>query len=176
MKYQILIAGFGGQGVVFLVKVLSICAGKKGIKFLGTENHGMSQRGGSVSSHIKIGNFFSPLIDYAQADLLIGLDRDEAILNLPCLKKKGKIVANADEFPEIDVEKYIINAKKLVEEGIFEIKGLNVFMLGITLVKDKNFPFNTDEIKEAIKEINPKFAKANFEILDKAINYAKEIK
>lgn len=60
----------------------------------------MSQRGGSVSSYIKIGNFYNPLIDYGQADLLIGLDKNEAILNLPYLKKGGDLVVNADEFPK----------------------------------------------------------------------------
>jgi len=175
MKYQIVIAGFGGQGVVFLVKVLSICAGKKGYKFLGTENHGMSQRGGSVSSHIKIGDFYNPLIDYAQADLLIGLDKNEAILNLPYLKKDGEVVVNADEFPDIPAKIYAIDANRLAEEGVFDSKGLNVFMLGVTLQKIKNFPFSVDEVKEAIQEINPKFAPKNFEILDKAIEYAKNI-
>jgi indolepyruvate ferredoxin oxidoreductase beta subunit len=175
MKYQIVIAGFGGQGVVFLVKVLSICAGKKGYKFLGTENHGMSQRGGSVSSHIKIGDFYNPLIDFAQANLLIGLDKNEAILNLPYLKKDGVVVVNADEFPEIDAKVYKIDANKLAENGVFDAKGLNVFMLGITLEKVKDFPFSIEEVKEAIKEINPKFAPKNFEILDKAIEYAKNI-
>ena len=170
MKYQIVIAGFGGQGVVFLVKILSICAANRGINFLGTENHGMSQRGGSVSSHIKIGNFYNPLIDYAQADLLIGLDRDEAILNLPYLKKGGSVIVNADTFPKIDANVYAIDANKLAEENIFNHKGLNVFMLGIVLAKVKDFPFTKEEVKKAIEDFNPKFAKQNFEILDKAIN------
>ena len=173
MKYQIVIAGFGGQGVVFLVKVLSICASKKGYKFLGTENHGMSQRGGSVSSHIKIGDFYNPLIDYAQADLLIGLDKDEAVLNLPYLKKSGDIVVNADEFEDIDANVFAIDANNLAQNGVFDAKGLNVFMLGIALARVKNFPFSIDEVKEAIKEINPKFAPTNFEILQKALEYGK---
>ena len=174
MKYQILIAGFGGQGVVFLVKVLSICAANKNLKFLGTENHGMSQRGGSVSSHIKIGEFYNPLIDYAQADLLIGLDKNEALINLTYLKKNGKIVVNADSF-EIDADVYKVDANLLAEKGLFDPKGLNVFMLGIVLAKVKDFPFSIEEVKKAIEEFNPKFAKQNFEILDKAIEYAKNI-
>jgi indolepyruvate ferredoxin oxidoreductase beta subunit len=44
-------------------------------------------------------------------------------------------------------------------------------MLGVVLKNVKNFPFSVEEVKEAIKEINTKFAKANFEILDKALNY-----
>ena len=172
MKYQIVVAGFGGQGVVFLVKVLSICAVKKGYKFLGTENHGMSQRGGSVSSHIKIGDFYNPLIDLAQADLLIGLDKDEGILNLPYLKRGGDVIVNADEFPDIDANVFATHANKLAEDGVFDAKGLNVFMLGLTL-RVKNFPFSALEVKEAIEEINPKFAPQNFEILEKALEYGK---
>ena len=171
MRYQIVIAGFGGQGVVFLVKVLSICAANRNLNFLGTENHGMSQRGGSVSSHIKIGNFYNPLIDYAQANLLIGLDKNEALINLPYLKKDGSIVVNADEFPKIDANVYSIDANKLAEEGVFDAKGLNVFMLGVVLAKVEDFPFSLEEIKKAIEEINPKFAKQNFEILDKALKF-----
>ena len=174
MKYQIVIAGFGGQGVVFLVKVLSICAANRNLKFLGTENHGMSQRGGSVSSHIKIGNFYNPLIDYNQADLLIGLDKNEALINLPYLKKNGSIVVNADSFPEIEADVFCVDANKLAEEGVFDAKGLNVFMLGIALANVKDFPFSIDEVKKAIEEINPKFAKQNFEILDKAIKRSKK--
>ncbi len=173
MKYQIVVAGFGGQGVVFLVKVLSICASKSGYKFLGTENHGMSQRGGSVSSHIKIGNFYNPLIDFGQADLLIGLDKDEAALNLPYLKKEGSVVVNVDKFIEIDANVFTVDANKLAEDGVFDAKGLNVFMLGVTLAKVKNFPFSVDEVKEAIEQINPKFAAQNFEILDKALEHGK---
>ncbi len=176
MRYQILIAGYGGQGVVFLVKVLSICAANRNLNFLGTENHGMSQRGGSVSSHIKIGNFHNPLIDYAQADLLIALDKNEALINLPYLKKEGSIIVNADDFLKIDANVFSIDANKLAEDGVFDAKGLNVFMLGIVLEKVKYFPFTIEEIKKAIEDINPKFAKQNFDILEKAIKIAKEKK
>ncbi len=175
MKYQIVIAGFGGQGVVFLVKVLSICAANRNLKFLGTENHGMSQRGGSVSSHIKIGDFHNPLIDYNQADLLIGLDKNEALVNLPYLKKRGSIVVNADIFPKIQADVFAIDANRLAEKGVFDAKGLNVFMLGVVLAKVKNFPFGIEEVKKALNDLNPKFAKQNFEIIDKAVEYAKGI-
>ncbi len=174
MKYQIVIAGFGGQGVVFLVKVLSICAANRNLKFLGTENHGMSQRGGSVSSHIKIGDFHNPLIDYNQADLLIGLDKNETLINLPFLKKNGSVVVNADIFPDIKTEVFSIDANKLAERGVFDAKGLNVFMLGIALSNIKDFPFSLEEVKNAIKEINPKFANQNFEILKRAFEINKK--
>jgi len=104
MKYQIVIAGFGGQGVVFLVKVLAICAGNRDIPFLGTENHGMSQRGGEVSCDIKIGGFSNPVIDKGQADLMISLEINEGLRNIMLLKLSGTFVTNArakDKMPEL---------------------------------------------------------------------------
>ncbi len=170
MKYQIVIAGFGGQGVVFLVKVLSICAGEKNIAFIGTENHGMSQRGGAVSCDIKIGDFKNPVIDKNQADLVIGLDKNESLRNLAYLKQDGVVVVNSDEnYPKIPLKVVKANVNKKALNGEFPIQGLNVYMLGVVIKTVENFPFSKDDIKEAIKKINPKLAEQNFEILEKAI-------
>ncbi len=171
MKYQIIIAGFGGQGVVFLVKVLAICAGNDNIPFLGTENHGMSQRGGSVSCDIKIGNFNNPVIDKNQADMIIGLDKNESLRNLEFLKQDGIIVVNSDNtYPKIPLKVAKVDVNKKALNGELPIQGLNVYMLGVALKNEPKFPFKTDEVKKAIKKINPKLAKQNFEILNKAIN------
>jgi len=167
MKYQIVIAGFGGQGVVFLVKVLAICAGNKDMPFLGTENHGMSQRGGAVSCDIKIGNFQNPVIDKNQADMIIGLDKNESLRNISYLKKDGIMVVNADEsYPEIPFRIARIDANKLALENKIPIQALNVFMLGVALKNESNFPFSANDVKEAIKKINLKMAEQNFKILE----------
>ena len=160
MKYQIVIAGFGGQGVVFLVKVLAICAGKKDIPFLGTENHGMSQRGGAVSCDIKIGEFSNPVIDKNQADMIIGLDKNESLRNISYLKKDGIM---------IPFRVARVNANQLALDGAIPIQGLNVFMLGVALKNEPNFPFSVNDVKEAIKEINPKLSEQNFKILELAL-------
>ena len=170
MKFQGVIAGFGGQGVVFLVKVLAICAGNRNIPFLGTENHGMSQRGGAVSCHIKIGDFTNPVIDKAQADLMIGLEYRETIRNLSFLKKDGIIVTNADDkFPKVPYEVHKVDAFVKAKNNEFPIQGLNVFMLGVTLATVKSFPFTLDEVKIAITKMNAKVAKQNLKILEMGI-------
>ncbi len=170
MKYQIVIAGFGGQGVVFLVKVLAICAGKKNIPFLGTENHGMSQRGGSVSCDIKIGEFSNPVIDKNQADMIIGLDKNESLRNISYLKRDGIMVVNADEsYPDIPFRVAKIDANQLALNKTIPIQGLNVFMLGVAIKNEPDFPFSINDVKEAIKEINPKLSEQNFKILDLAL-------
>jgi len=171
MKYQVVIAGFGGQGVVFLVKALSICAENRGLKFLGTENHGMSQRGGSVSCDIKIGDFYTPVIEKNQADLLIGLEENEALRNIELLKPSGILEINSklEDLDKIDREVVQIDAFNRAANGEFPIQALNVFMLGAALARVKNFPFTKDEVKEAIRAINPKVAEQNFAVLESAI-------
>lgn len=174
MKYQVIIAGFGGQGAVFLVKVLSIAANIKGVKCLGTENHGMSQRGGSVSCYVKLGDFHAPAIDENQGDLLIGLEKDEALRNIQFLNRKnGKIVVNSEQgFPDNGYDVTAIDAFKSAKDGDFPIQGLNVYMLGITLASDKNFPFTQEEIEKALVAMNEKLAPKNIEVLRLAISRA----
>ncbi|MCA1797585.1 MAG: 2-oxoacid:acceptor oxidoreductase family protein, partial [Geobacteraceae bacterium] len=69
MKQQIIVSGIGGQGVLFLTRVIAQAAVNSGIAVLTSETHGMAQRGGTVLSCIKIGEFASPLIRTGQADL-----------------------------------------------------------------------------------------------------------
>lgn len=178
MKYQIVIAGIGGQGAVFLVKVLSIASAIKNQKCLGTENHGMSQRGGSVSCYVKIGDFHAPAIDEGQADLLIALEGNEALRNIQYLSpKKGTIVVNAPQsFPKVDFETHSIDAFSKAKAKEFPIDALNVYMLGVTLARDPHFPFSTKEIEEAITTMNAKVADKNIVVLHQGINDAKDNK
>ncbi len=170
MKYQVVIAGFGGQGVVFLVKVLAICAGNRDIPFLGTENHGMSQRGGAVSCDIKIGDFTNPIIDKNQADLIIGLDSNESLRNIPFLKQTGTMVANGSStYPKLPFKTAVVDANTKALHKEFPIQGLNVFMLGVTLANVDNFPFSVQEVKTAITQMNAKMAEQNLQILELAM-------
>ena len=177
MKYQIVIAGIGGQGAVFLVKVLSIAAGLKEQKCLGTENHGMSQRGGSVSCFVKVGNFYSPAIDEGQADLLIALEANEGLRNIQYLKKgDGTIVVNADEkFPKLEYKTIAIDAFEKARNDEFPIQALNVYMLGVALAKDPHFPFTVGEIEESIRVMNAKVADKNIAVLHKAIEDSRSL-
>lgn len=174
MKYQIVIAGIGGQGAVFLVKLLSIASAQKSLKALGTENHGMSQRGGSVSCFVKIGDFQAPAIDEASANLLIALDGDEALRYIHYLSPKGKLIVNSHTPLDLSCDKFIINAYKKAQNKEFPINALNVFMLGIVLAKANDFPFSKDEIKSALHTMNAKLASQNIAVLDLAIKVSNE--
>jgi indolepyruvate ferredoxin oxidoreductase, beta subunit len=100
VKYDILIAGVGGQGVVLASRLLALAAMKAGFHVSTAETIGMSQREGSVSSHIRIGDEVSgSLIPIGQADLLLGLEPAETVRNLPFLREGGKVLVNTHVIP-----------------------------------------------------------------------------
>lgn len=94
---QYVIAGTGGQGVLLVTRILGAAAMARGERITGSEVHGMAQRGGSVHSHLKVGNYDSPVIGPGRADLLLALDQREAVRNLRFLRPGGTLVVNVDD-------------------------------------------------------------------------------
>ena len=95
ISQQLIISGVGGQGILFITRLLAETAIAKGLPVLTSETHGMAQRGGIVISHLKIGEFFSPLVRPGQADGLIALKPENVPLHRPFLKPGGWIAANS---------------------------------------------------------------------------------
>lgn len=93
---NILLAGVGGQGTVLAAKVLAQAAQDKGWHVRTAETIGMAQRGGSVTSHVRIGEAFSPLIPRESADVLLSFEPAEAVRNLIYLKQDGLVIVNSD--------------------------------------------------------------------------------
>lgn len=88
--YNIYICGLGGQGILKAGEVCGVAAMKAGFHVKKSEVHGMSQRGGSVESHIRIGEkIASPLITPGTADFLVCFDTQEAERNQFYLKPGG---------------------------------------------------------------------------------------
>ena len=92
---QLIISGVGGQGILFITRLLAETAIEKGFHVLTSETHGMAQRGGIVISHLKIGGFSSPLVRPGQADGLLALKPETVPLHRHFLNADGWIVANA---------------------------------------------------------------------------------
>src|SRR5512136_1084427 len=102
---QIAITGRGGQGVLFLTRILSECALELGLEVIASETHGMAMRGGSVVSTLKVGNFKGPLIGSGQADVMLVLDAGSMEAFLHLLSERGSLFLNApssDTHPSID--------------------------------------------------------------------------
>jgi indolepyruvate ferredoxin oxidoreductase beta subunit len=93
-KQQIIISGVGGQGVLFLTRLLAETAIYKGLPVMTAETHGMAQRGGTVVSHLKIGGFFSPMIRPGRADLLLLLKSENLAAHAGFLHPAGRAAVN----------------------------------------------------------------------------------
>ena len=95
MKMDILVCGVGGQGTVLASKRIASAAMSLGDTVHSAETIGMAQRGGSVTSHIRIGeDAYSPLIPLGSADIIISFEPAEAVRNLMYLKKDGFVIVN----------------------------------------------------------------------------------
>jgi indolepyruvate ferredoxin oxidoreductase, beta subunit len=97
ISQQLIISGVGGQGILFITRLLAETAIAKGLPVFTSETHGMAQRGGIVTSHLKVGKFYSPLVRPGQADGLIALKSGNVALHRSFLRPGGWIAANAAE-------------------------------------------------------------------------------
>ncbi|RII31438.1 MAG: indolepyruvate oxidoreductase subunit beta [Geobacter sp.] len=92
---NILLVGVGGQGILLASEVLSETCMLAGFDVKKSEIHGMSQRGGSVVSHVRYGKeVFSPIVPEGEGDILFGFELMETCRSLPLLKQGGTVVAN----------------------------------------------------------------------------------
>lgn len=169
MKCQAIIAGVGGQGVLFAAKLFTEMARRKKLRVLGSQTFGMAQRGGSVMTHVKIGEFDGPLVCEGDADLLLGLDCMEAHRTLAYLRpaKDGKgavCVVNAPSpaaFPDPRVAGLLGEMGVLIHSCDADAVALemgrplvaNLVLLGFG-ASQGGFPFSYDELCAATEALS----------------------
>ncbi|HEX7592707.1 MAG TPA: indolepyruvate oxidoreductase subunit beta [Anaerolineae bacterium] len=179
MDSKILLAGIGGQGVLFAHQLLADCAVEVGLNVTGAETHGMSQRGGSVVSHLKIGDGNAPLIRQGTADYLLAFDAAEAYRNLSFIRRGGTVVVNyaLSDFPNANVAGHLVNlhvaARVLDADGIAKRLGrasaANVALLGFASTCD-GFPLWRDALRETLRRVvRPQFLELNLQAFDEGV-------
>ena len=99
--FNVVLAGVGGQGILFASRILFESAMARGQKVMGAETHGMSQRGGSVVSHFKMGDQSSSMVIPGTADALVALERTEGLRNLEFLRPGGAYLVNAPDLSHV---------------------------------------------------------------------------
>lgn len=169
---KIIIAGVGGQGVVFLTEILVDAAIRSGIPAATSEIHGLSQRGGSVVAGVTFGENTFGFVENGGADFLLGLELLEAQRSLNYLHSNSVAIidntkilphsVNAQKGVYPDTEKFISYLKKNIKGTIFideEFAGLAPVMRNIVVLGKaasvKSFPVKSKFIEEAIKN-NPR--------------------
>lgn len=169
---NILIVGVGGQGTLLTSRILGNLALSLGNEVKLSEVHGMSQRGGSVVTHVRYGEKVnSPLVEIGKADIILAFEKLEALRWKHFLKEDGLLIVNtqeidpmpvitgASEYPS-DVLKQLDNEVKNVIQidalniarEIGNIRVVNTILLGILA---KNMDFNKDEWIKVIKSTVP---------------------
>ncbi len=134
IQQQVIISGVGGQGVLFVTRLLAEAAINKGLPVFTSETHGMAQRGGTVLSHLKVGDFSSPLIRPLQADILILLKAENLKQHGSFLKSAGWSVSNGTEKPKngSPAAFQTVDADALAQK-IENPKAVNLIVLGFAL-------------------------------------------
>lgn len=119
--YNILIVGVGGQGVLLASELISAAAMVHGLDVKKSEVHGMSQRGGVVSSHVRIGpKVYSPTIQYGQADALLAFEQAEGLRAVDWMKKDGVVIVSTTQL----VPSIVTSSKKFSypEDAVADLK------------------------------------------------------
>jgi indolepyruvate ferredoxin oxidoreductase, beta subunit len=144
---NIVVAGLGGQGVLKASDIIADVAFRAGLDVKKSEIHGMSQRGGSVSSDVRFGDIvYSPMVPPGEADYLIALSVDQVEPNRWQLREGGTLITPA----------------AIPSDRVRDKRSLNVALLGCL---SASLPFPEAEWLEAIRRNLPeRLHAANFEV------------
>ena len=123
---QLVICGLGGQGAIFLTRVLAEAAILEGREVLTAETHGMAQRGGAVESHIKLGDFEGSIVRKGRADAVLALDASRLEAARGFLAPGGVCFVNG---PEGTVGARACDAARIAGELSYA-RGANLVLLG----------------------------------------------
>lgn len=177
---NILLVGVGGQGTILASEILSAGLMEAGYDVKMSEIHGMSQRGGNVSTQIRFGEKVdAPIIGKGEADIVVAFEKMEALRAIDLVKKDGKMVINDYEIPSAPIQMglvpypdgilselaskvktYVFKAFEIAE-SLGNSKTTNIVLLG-ALVKAMDLPaidwekVIRDHVKPTFVDINIK--------------------
>ena len=193
MSTNIVLCGVGGQGTVLASKLVASASMSKGMNVMSAETIGMAQKGGSVFSHLRIGDdVYSPMIVRGEADLIIGFEPSETVRMLPFLKKGGAVITsdrpvmpvtaalggstyNGGEMisylKSLDTvgRLVVVDTDKAIED-IGSPKAMNMVLLGAASRAGLLGDITHEDIIEAMKKkVKPRFVEMNIRALEYAI-------
>ena len=191
---NLIVAGTGGQGIVLLSRVLGESSIEAKLKVRIGEIHGVSQRGGSVLSFIRLGpSVYSSTVPIGTANILIGLEPTEALRSLHYMSPHGFVLLNSrpvlpnsvktGDFKYPEIEEIVSVIKSVVKNVAYtdatqnainagSASVMNIFMIG-ALVGFKYLPLSKSTVMEVIKRLIPeKSLKTNLKAFSSGIEFA----
>lgn len=173
MNVQIVCAGIGGRGVLLASTILIETAVQAGLKAMASDEYGMSQRGGSVVSLVKVGDFASPLVGRESGDILLAFEESEFFRNLPFLRMGGTAVINSPAKQLSAAMTGLLKRRKIVHymldaDAIAMARGMiqssNMAMLGFFSTLGIH-PFTYENIKGTITaKVKASLVEKNLEV------------
>ncbi len=130
MKYDIIVCGVGGQGILSVAAIIADAAMKTGLEVRQSEVHGMAQRGGPVQAQLRISDaaIHGDLIGHGRADLILSMDPLESLRYVEYLHERGMVISAAEPFRNIDTypdESLVLEAiRALPRHRLIETKRL----------------------------------------------------
>ena len=148
---NILFCGVGGQGILLASEVTAYSLLAAGMDVRKSEVHGMAQRGGSVTAHLRYGDkVYSPLISVGEADIVVAFEMMEAVRYLPYMHDDTKVIVNTHkiyppaiatgkmDYPENVLDELTsrnIHVKELdafeIAREVGEVRAVNIVMVGV---------------------------------------------
>jgi indolepyruvate ferredoxin oxidoreductase beta subunit len=180
MKMDIILAGVGGQGVLSVSAVIAGATARLGWQVKQSEVHGMAQRGGAVSAHLRMadGPVYSDLIPRGRADLILSLEPMESLRYLEYLSPTGTIatdiepMCNIDDYPDLDAllqsirtarASILVDATALARQA-GNVKAANMAMVGaVAHMLPVTEEVLTSEIQRTFDRLGGKVLQANLE-------------
>ena len=189
--YNIYICGVGGQGIIKTSVIIGEAAMNQELNVVMSEIHGMSQRGGSVSTELKIGDYNSSIIPEHGADMLLSFEPIETVRGLDKVNDDTNIVFNTHPIVPASSDKPypgVGNITDILKENfkhVLPIDGtklamdagnvlaLNMVLLGAVTADDK-FPLSKESVIAAMKNnLKPKFHELNLKAIESGYNWIK---
>lgn len=180
MRYQIILTGVGGQGLISMGRILGEVLLERGFKVRVAEVHGLAQRGGSVIVHVKYGDEdLSPTIPRGNADLIISLELLEAARNISYLRRGGTLIVNdlilpppaAAEIPsrsallsffeKLDAECFLVEASEAARR-LGSALFTNTVMLGV-LAESGLLNLDPLDLERSLHRVITRFLEKNIE-------------
>ena len=183
--FSVLICGVGGQGLVLVSNIIGIACAESGLRVITGEQHGLSQRSGAVSIHLRIGpEVRSPLIPVGMGDAIVSLEALETLRYIEYLKDGGIVLMNSRVAYPVTESARLAKEKKTGYFGREAVEGRlkqvtsnilsldafglakqagnplteNVVLLGAMSVFE-SFPVPTEELRKSITKTVPQKAR-----------------
>jgi indolepyruvate ferredoxin oxidoreductase beta subunit len=175
-EFNIVLAGVGGQGTILAAEILGVAAVKDNLNVRVSEIHGMAQRGGAVTSNVRIGEkVSSPTVIEGEADVLVGFEPLETVRSLKSTSEKTLVIMSDErkpptelaakniDYPNMDeilkkihhfTKKVIVVETEKLAKQAGNILTRNIVLLGV-LAATGSLPMRTESLKNALKELVP---------------------